>query len=224
MNKFETKFFAKYVPEGQEMKGVFHMHVIDIFKGLFLWMVLGALIPSVLYYYSIRLQEIIPFYFLEIVLFLVYLKIVYVIFDWYNDVWIVTNLGVIELDWKLLKTDSKTVEFEKIEGIEVQQSGIWDKLFKKGDLLIHKIGDDTFLLRNAINPYKCVDFIEQVSQEYEQVKDTHEEHYDLIMDALSGLVENYLEKKMSMDDKQREIEKVIEKVQNDNGTIDLRSF
>jgi hypothetical protein len=42
------------------------------------------------------------------------------------------------------------------------------------------------------------------------------------MDALWWVVENYLDRKMNKDEKQEELDKVIEKVEKSNWTIDLR--
>lgn len=222
MNKFEKSFFSKYVPEWQEIQWVLHSHFVNIFNKLFLWLTLWVIIPSFLYYYSIRLQELVPFFVLEWLLIIVFIRIIYNIFNWYNDVWIVTTLWVIQLDRAFFKTNTKSVEFEKIEWIEVQQSWIIDKILKKWDLIIHKIWDDTFLLANSMNPYLWIDFIEEISQENEVIKETHNEHYDLIMDALWWVVENYLEKKLEKTDKETEAEKIVEEAKVKKGTLDLR--
>ena len=67
---------------------------------------LFAVLPSVFYYYSISIQKIVPFYALEILLIIVFIKTIYDIFDWYNDVWIITDCSVIWLERSLLKENS----------------------------------------------------------------------------------------------------------------------
>ena len=96
-----------------------------------LWLALGALIPSFLYYTSPRIQDFIPIIVLEIILFLVFVKIVYELFNWYNDVWIITNEAVYSLEWSLLKTNVESVHHGNIEGIEVARNRIWDTVFNK---------------------------------------------------------------------------------------------
>ncbi len=81
--------------------------------------------------------------------------------------------------------------------------------------------DNVLLLQNASNPYKWVNLIEETSEEA-AVEEVPDDKFDLIMDALWWVVENYLERKMSKSDKQREIERAIEDVQYNNGTLDLR--
>ena len=222
MNKFETSFFEKYTPEWQEIKWIIHIHFIEIFSQIFLWLNMGAILPSILYFYSDRAKELVPFIFLEWLLIIVFIKVIYDIFDWYNDVWIITNTGVVQLERALFKTDTKTVWFDNMEWLEVEQDWIIDKIFQKWDLIIHKIWDDTFILKNAINPYDWVDLIEDISNESYETDETGNDKFDIIMDALGWVVENYLGKKMSKTEKEEELEKVIEKVEKSEWTIDLR--
>jgi hypothetical protein len=72
-------------------------------------------IPAFIYYQSERLQENIPFYILEILLFFVFLKIVYELFNWYNDVWIITDNAVYDIEWSLLKTRVESIHHDNIE-------------------------------------------------------------------------------------------------------------
>lgn len=222
MNKFEESFFKKFVPEWQEIRWVIHVSVTGIFSSIFLWICLWILLPAFLYYYSGRIQDYIPFIFLELYLFVIYLKFIYDIFDWYNDVLIVTTWWVIELDWKLFKTKSQTVEYWKIEWIEVQQWWSMDKIFKKWNLIIHLIWDDELYLPNAANAYGAVDLIEQVWSEGPIDEEKHDYKFDLIMEALGWVIENYLDKKVYQTDKVREKEKAINDAYEKQWTIDLR--
>lgn len=222
MNKFESTFFDKYIPDDQIIKWIIHIHFLEIFSRLFLWLSMWAILPSVLYYYSGSIKELVPFFFLEWFLFIIFIKVIYDIFDWYNDVWIVTNNWVTQLQRSLFKTDSMSVEYDKMEWIEVEQSWILDKLFKKWNLIIHKIWDDTFELKNTINPYKSINLIEDISNEADKQSKLGDDKFDVIMDALGWVVETYLDKKTRKSDKQKELEEVIEQVEKNKWTIDLR--
>jgi len=225
MNNFETTFFKKYVPEWQEIKEVIHQHWIKITWRIFFWLFWWTIIPSFIYYYSYRIKELIPFYFLEALLILVFIKLIYDIFDRYNDVWILTNDEVIDLKWKLFKTNTKTINYNNIEWIEVEQNWFIDKILKKWDLIIHKIWDDVFKLEECINPYKAVDKIETISSEIaEEIEDNK---FDMVMETLSWVVEDYLERKWLEQSswkiyKKINEEEVIGKVENKKWTIDLR--
>ncbi len=222
MNKFDINFFQKYIPEWQELISVIHTHPIQILKWLMVKISLFAILPSFFFYYSKSLQEFVPFYVLESLLIIVFVKVIYDIFDWYNDVWIITNDWVISLERSFLKTNADSISFDNIEWIWVEQEWIFDKLFMKWDLVIHKIWDDSFVLKDAINPFKAVDTLEEISQ-YEEEEHIEDDKFDMIMDALWWVVWNYLENKDTQkDEKQQKLEEVIEKVEKSKSTIDLR--
>lgn len=222
MNKFEASFFQKYISEWQEIKWIIHIHFIDIIAYVFLWLSMWAILPSFMYFYSELIHNLIPFYFLELLLIFVYIKIIYEVFNWYNDVWIVTDNWIVALKWALFKTDSQSIDYDKIEWIEVEQDWILDKIFKKWNLIIHKFWDDSVSLINAQNPYMWVDLIEKIDEQINDNKEIEWEKYDIIMDALWWVVENYLDKKTSKTEKQQELEKVIWEVEKKEWTIDLR--
>ena len=202
MNKFDINFFSKYIPEWQELITIIHTHPVNIINSLIVKLALFAVLPSVFYYYSISIQKIVPFYFLEIFLIIVFIKTIYDIFNWYNDVWIITNCSVIWLEWSFL------------------QNWIIDKILSKWDLVIHKMWDDSFVLNNAINPYKAVDIIEWIINQEEE--DVETDKFDMIMDALSGVVWNYLEKWKQTSKRKQELEEKIKEIESKIWTIDLR--
>lgn len=165
MNKFEESFFKKYISEWNEIRWIIHIHFIDIAGKIFLWLGMWALLPSFFFYYSERIKELVPFYALETLLIIVFIKIIYDIFDWYNDVWIITDSWVTQLNRSLFKTDTTSVEYDKIEWLEVLQDWIIDKILIKWSIVIHKIWDDSFRLENSFQPYKSVDLIEEVNNQ-----------------------------------------------------------
>lgn len=234
MNKFQEKFFEKYVPEWQEIKAIIHEHWFRIIDSLTLNLGLLVFIPSFLFYYSATIQENIPFIFFEIYLFIIYLKIIYDIFDWYNDVWIITDKWVIDLDWALFNTNMKTVNYENIEWVEVEQRGIIDTILNKWDVVIHKIWDDEFRIIDAAKPYLAVDIIEEKSEEFKNPEEEVDK-FDLVMDTLAWVVQQYMENKKPnkipcnkwnyiKDDYYEEdvIQEKIEKLKVKDWTIDLR--
>lgn len=225
MNNFEKKFFKKYIPEWQVIKAVIHQHWVKIIWRLFFWIIGWTILPSFIYYYSIRIKELVPFYALEILLISIFIKIVYDIFDWYNDAWILTDDWVIDLDWKLFKTNTTSVAYENIEWVEVDQNWIIDKLLRKWDLIIHKIWDDIFELPDCIRPYDAVDEIEKVASEKAELQEDNK--FDMVMETLSWVVEDYLERKWLREIPWKKYESIstqeaIEEAESKDWTIDLR--
>lgn len=221
MNHFDFTFFEKYTPEGQEMQHIVHQHWIKILGKIFLLLFLWVLIPVFIYYFSFRVKNLIPFYVLEVYLFMVYIKIIYDIFDWYNDVWIITNEWVIDLDRSIFKTKMSTIWFDNIEWMEVEQDGLADKILKKWDLIIHKIWDDSFVLEDCIRPFDALNEVEHIKN-YEPVNEHGWDRFDLIMDSLGGVVENYLHNNHPVDNEETRKKENVSKYERSRNSIDLR--
>ena len=140
---------------------------------------------------------------------------------------------MIELDWALLSTNTVSVKYESIEWIEIVQDGVWDTIFSKWKLVIHKIwGWDNFILENAALPYDAIDEIETISREqrlhneededYEEEPHFNKSQYNMLIEALSWVVEQYMENSWYKKDDTKEKEEVIQKVKKKRGTIDIR--
>lgn len=215
---YKESFFEKYIPEWQEIQWIIHEHILVILDKIILWFAFGAFFPSFLYYHSYKIQELVPFIWLEWLLALTFLKMFYDIFNWYNDVWIITDDAIYDLDWSLLKTNIESVRHENIEGIEIDKHRIWDTLFNKWDIVIHKFGDETLVIENAFSPYKAVDEIEKYIYAEPEEK---EDRFELIMNTLWEVVEDYLDKKW-IKDPYSEPQKKPEEPKIDDYTIDIR--
>ncbi len=238
MNRFDEIFFKKYLIEGEKLLLVIHKHIIVILEKYLMWLIFGFLIPSFLYYYSQTFQQI-PFYILEIWFIFVFIKIVYDIFDWYNDVWIITETWIIALDWRLFNTDVISVKFENIEWMQVEQYWFLDTILKKWDLVVHKVWEDSFYLEDVYNPFAILDKIWEVKKdEEEEVLGYHDlwvsdDRFNILVKALNWVVWEYLLKKwvtypeeiLSEEAyKKQETQKYIEKLKKDESTIDLREI
>lgn len=217
--------YTKYIPEGQEIQAIIHQHWIVVIDKYILWLFFGTLLPAFVYYQSERIQNIIPFYFLEILFFLVFIKILYELFNWYNDVWIITNEAVHALEWSLLKTNTESVSFENIEGVEIDRDRIWDSIFNKGDIILKKFWDDEVAILDAEKPYEVSSildgFIHPEEEEHEDV-----DRFDMIMDSLSGVVSDYLERKWlpekQLGNKESETKAENKEYEIDEYTLDIR--
>jgi hypothetical protein len=91
MNKFDRTFFKKYIPEWNEIVWIVHEHFLVILDNIIITLSFWALFPAFLYRESEILNNNIPFLYLEIWLFIVFIKVLYNIFDRYNDVFIITD-------------------------------------------------------------------------------------------------------------------------------------
>lgn len=246
MNKFEELFFKRYLPEWVEVKWVIHLHIFvilwDIIINYFFW----VLVPSFLYYNSHLINSNIPFFILEILIFFMFFRIMYKIFNWYNDAWILTKDWVVHIEWQLFELSSTSVNYDNIEWIELIQSWIIDTIFGKWDLSIQKIWWDNFLLNNASRVWEAINELDKLSKEWrnsrqkklkeekeelEKLKSLEQEkekfknkNFETLFNALSEVVEDYLwkswyEKSMT---KEADKESYIKEIKKTSWTIDIR--
>ena len=92
MNQFDDLYFSKYVKDGDELLFVCHRHPILIIDNILLWCFFGAVIPVFFYLQNtFAMATYIPMMHFELFLVGVYLCLIYQVFDWYNDVWLITS-------------------------------------------------------------------------------------------------------------------------------------
>ena len=231
MNKFDSLFFAKYIPKESKVIDIAHKHIIVIIDKILLNYIFWVILPTFIYYNSLSIQSLIPFFVLEIFILCIYLKNIYDIFNWYNDVWIITNDGVIELQWTLFSSTSVSVKYQSVEWLEIIQNWIIDTILWKWDIIIHKIGwENNFLLPSASRAYEILEKIESIlkkeksKEEEENAKknaNSKEKNFETILEALSWVVWDYIKDNWYKKDDSEEKVELIKKIKEKKWTIDL---
>jgi hypothetical protein len=136
MNAFDDWFFARYAGE-EELHEVYHRHIFSILDRVAVWTFFGVLAPFSLYYADIFHisaylgADMVAYWFV-----LVYVFLMYRIFDWYNDVWILTSGGLVDLDWSVFGRRTQHIEYHDISGLEVVEGGMLDSLIGRADVVL----------------------------------------------------------------------------------------
>lgn len=224
IKKFDQLFFKSYIPQGSKILWIAHKHLIVILWNIIVNYFFWVLLPTFLYYYSPNIQAMVPFFVLEIFIIGVFLKNIYDVFDWYCDVWIITEDGVIELDWELFSINSTSVRYASIEGIEIAQEWIINTILGKWDIYIHKIGwENTFLLKDASNVEQIKEEVNTFQNQF--LKDTPNEaewgNMEMLIEALSWVVEEYMGKNGYEKHTPKQDQEFVQKVRVKKWTIDL---
>lgn len=228
MNKFDQFFFSKYLPEWERILDVAHKHFIVIIDKIIFNYFFWVILPTFLFYNSELLQSFIPFFVLEIFIIIVFFKNIYDIFDWYNDVWIITNEWIVDLDWKLFSSNSVSIKYTNIEWLELVETWFIDTILWKWDIIIHKVwGWEKFLLPNANKAFWTLEIIDKEQKKFksheheEHEDDFKEQNFETVLRALSGVVEDYLWKSWYKKDDSEERQELIKKVKKQWWAIDL---
>ena len=227
MNQFDEIYFQKYLGEEENFLFVCHRHPILVIDNVLLWCFFGGVVPIFFYLqntfgFSMLVE---PAWF-EMFLISIYLCIIYHVFDWYNDVWVITNRGIIDITWNIFTGSRNYISYESVHGIEVQSNSIFDSILNKGDVIIHLQSNwGEFQLPDASNPQAIVEYIHAVIQEIEE---NHNEEpiddrkpFELLLDTLTEMVRDHLEKKGTTESnvaKKEEIDRALRFA----STVDLR--
>lgn len=228
MNKFDSLFFAKYIPTESKVIDIAHKHIIVIIDKILLNYVFWVILPTFIYYNSLSIQSLIPFFILEIFILCIYFKNIYDIFNWYNDVWIITNDWVIELQWSLFSSTSVSINYKSIEWLEIVQDWFIDTILWKWDIIIHKIWwENNFLLPSASRAYEKLEVIDKLQKSIkekinnEDNKEKKEKNFETILEALSWVVWDYIKDNWYKKDDSEEKVELIKKIKEKKWTIDL---
>lgn len=116
MNYFDQIFFEKYLREGEELLFVCHKHIVLVIDTIILLLVFGLALPTFFYYNdSFSLTSLVPFQYFELYAVGLYCYIMYRVFDWYNDVWLITDQGIVDIDWDVFARSVEYIEYQDIK-------------------------------------------------------------------------------------------------------------
>ncbi len=162
MNRFQSLFFASYIAPDEEIDHIFHRHFFVIIEDIILWIFFALFVPGFLYYINIaHIQDVIVEWHIYGYLFLIYFVLIYKIFDWYTDVWILTKETLIDLRWQFFTSNLVIIPFEKIEGMEVRTYSWIYSILGISDIVVKLLGNESLILRNASQPTDVIHALQE---------------------------------------------------------------
>ncbi|EKE29094.1 MAG: hypothetical protein ACD_2C00233G0012 [uncultured bacterium (gcode 4)] len=232
---FDEIFFERFIKQREdEILDICHRHIITITDTIVVWLFFWVILPAFFYYNnSFASQDAIPFIFFEWYLFAVYCVLIYKIFDWYNDVWIITDKWIIDLDWQYLKTNITYIDYSDVKWIWVVQNSAWDWLLNKWEIEIHTMWDWwwSFWLSDAKSPGDIVWYIQWILEDREKKKKEKDVTFnDKFFNTIKWVIKDYLEREglqqidgSDDDDVESPEEIAAAKALKKKWTIDLRN-
>lgn len=196
MSTFDTLFFEQHINDDEEIQKVFHRHFFVIAEDLFIWVFFALIIPTFLYYFNVfELQKVIADRtYIHAYLFLIYFVLLHKIFDWYLDVWIATDKTLVEMRWKWFTPQLMYINYEKIESIEQRTESWIHSMIGISDVRVHMAGDEAHTLSSAAYPKDVIGFLQDMTKPPgEDPKEDNRDRFDVMVDTLSGIVENHLD-------------------------------
>lgn len=178
------KLFGVYLEEGEEIFYIMHHHVITIFKPItkifFIFILAPILLWSILDFSLIRLICL-------IVITIGILKISSILLGWYFNALLVTNLNLLDIEWKgLFNRQANRIEYSQIESFSYSVTGIINTIFNFGDITIEKSSGNQVQINGAYKPKQKSQLLTKIQDEMvnSQLKKDHE--------GLKGVLTNLL--------------------------------
>lgn len=178
--------FRNHLQPGEKLAYAVHQHWFSMYKAGFKIAFFGMLIPAVLF---LLFPTPAALWIFGAWLIIGFLRFIYEIIDWYLDALLVTDQGIIDLDWRgFFDKSFSRVEYEKIVGISYEKVGFWSSIFNFGVLVISRDGQsqDQISLPQASNPQRAEREIMFTREKYMQARSMEDEK--VLKNILTGMV------------------------------------
>lgn len=194
MNKFDTLFFSQYINPQENILEVFHRHVVVILEEIILWTFFAVVIPTFLYSQNIfDIQAGVSEFSFTVYLLLIYGILMYKLFDWYADVWVVTDMTIVDVKWRYFTSNLLYIPYNKVEGIEIRTRSWFTAMIGMSDVIIKLAWQESFTLTSAARPAAIVEFIQNSTQHKNGWHDADDrEPFEILVETLSDVVKWHL--------------------------------
>lgn len=189
---FGEKVFHKYLEPGDKIRYIGHNHVLILLRDGGLYILLGILIPYGLWYSNVDLWPL-----SGALLVLSTMRFLYKTSLWYFDVWIITNNGIVDIEWKgFFNRKIIRISFEHFEGISTQVKGFFNTIIRKGKVtLVRNIDNHPIFLRDAYHPEHIEsEVIKAQTSFHEEGQKGLSEKHDSLKNILTEMIVEYAER------------------------------
>lgn len=176
-------FYRSYLDDGERILHVAHRHLLILKLASAKTAFFGIIIPLFGYLLFPQILGI----------FVIWwgigaVGLLYHFIDWYFDVWLLTNYGVIDIERNgLIDVTSTRIEYHMIEGLSFTIRGWLPTIFNYGDITIDKLGAKTsVVLKDATNPKRLERRVLQYQEKYVYEKSVRDHHQ--LKDMLSEMI------------------------------------
>ncbi|MCF7845652.1 MAG: hypothetical protein K9L85_00255 [Candidatus Peribacteraceae bacterium] len=185
---FDRLIFAGHLQEDEKLLYVVHVHWFAAYRQLFKAAFFGMLIPAVFYamFPVLAAAWVFGIWFL-----LGLIRFFRDVADWYFDAFLVTNLGVVDLDWRGIFDKSSTrISFDDLVSTAYDKSGFFSSIFNFGDIAIQTDGSVEINLENAVAPARAEMEILSAKEKYSHDRGLEDEK--VLKEILSGMVKRHV--------------------------------
>ncbi|MFH0776190.1 MAG: hypothetical protein V1936_01095, partial [Patescibacteria group bacterium] len=176
--------FGSHLQEGERLLYVVHAHWFTAYRPVCKVSFFGMLIPVLFY----AMFPIVPALWIFGFWFAIgALRFFREVADWYFDVFLVTDQGVIDLDWNGIFDKSSTrIGFDDISGTGFEKKGFLANLLNFGDFSVKSDANTEMVLPQAAAPQRAEKEIMDAKEKYSQARGLEDEK--VLREILTGMV------------------------------------
>jgi hypothetical protein len=150
----EKLIFSKHLEKGEKVLYSVHKHWTDILSPVLAVGFFGFVIPWG--FYAMGFNTTFFFWMAVIWSVLAYLRFMYVLVDWYADVWLITSMGLIAIEWRGLFSNCATrIGYEDIEGVTYDINGFWPTVLRYGDITLKVMSGNNLEMKSIARPQRA---------------------------------------------------------------------
>lgn len=181
--KLTHRLFASHLDDGERIIDTAHRHFFIFLRDSKKVWLIGVALPTVLLYFLPKVL-IIALCWWGVALF----GLAYHFLDWFSDAWLITNVGVIDIERHgLFSRNSTRVDYHMIEGISYNIDGFMPTVLGYGDITLDKLGVQTSLvLKDAAHPKLIERKILKFQERF--VRDRSIRDHNVLKDMLSEMI------------------------------------
>ncbi len=150
-DRIRNYMFDDYLDDNEDILFISHRHVIIMVRDFIRLVAFHAALPFAIWLFFPQLFWIYIGWGV-----IGFIRVLLLIQDWYYDCWLVTNFGVIGVEWTgYFERASDRVEYQSIEGVSYKIKGVIPTMFNYGNITLAKLGGpSTVTLKDCFNPKK----------------------------------------------------------------------
>lgn len=187
--RFQNFIYSGFLEAGEDILFVCRKHIWVHRKPLTREFILGIVVPLFFYFLYPPLLVVWGGW-----LFIGLLRFLYQLTDWYYDAWLVTTVGIIDVEWNgFFSKSSNRIEYQTIDGISYAVDGFWQTVLNFGLVQIQQIGGTTLVnMDDAYNPKRIEREILRIHQRV--VSDKTRNEHEALKQILTSLVQTTIKK------------------------------
>lgn len=113
----------------------------------------------------------------------------YKLCDWYFDAWLITDKGVLDIEWNgFFHRSSTRIDYATISGLSFTITGFWGTIFRYGTISVDTFGNNKFVLDNAADPKEVE--LQILSHQEKAIEDKSYRDHETLKGMLAEMLSN----------------------------------